>query len=193
MKLIVTMHVHQHCPQLCLFKKIIKLCLLLFFVQKKEKKNMEDFNRLSSKIVCYNYTCWQMNTFCVRKCTHSMVSVLILALKKKNYLKIFLWEINFNILKQRMVNLNLRNLLHACNLFFFFIKKKTKKKTKTIKFEMKYQLFKDQNCKLHYLLQRNFSKDKNSRMWETVCMIWRANMTQGENNLVYSYYKNDRD
>lgn len=87
MKLIVTMHVHQHCPQLCLFKKIIKLCLLFFFVQKKEKKNMEDFNRLSSKIVCYNYTFWQMNTFCVRKCTHSMVSVLILALNCKKKTK----------------------------------------------------------------------------------------------------------
>lgn len=152
---------------------------------------MEDFNRLSSKIVCYNYTFWQMNTFCVRKCTHSMVSVLILALnckkkKKKSeillrdnvmihqfqislkvsttsyfvykkmfsihwfymydncarpeqyypppfrisrshchYLKIFFLEINFNILKQRMVNLNFRNLLHACNLYF--LNKKNKK------------------------------------------------------------------
>lgn len=75
----------------------------------------------------------------------------------------------------------------------FFLNNNKKKQTKDDKTWNEVELFKDQNCKLHYLLQRNFSKDKNSRMWETVCMIWRANMTQGENNLVYIYYKNDRD
>lgn len=44
------------------------------------------------------------------------------------YLKTFFLEINFNILKQRMVNLNLRNLLHACNLFCLNKKKQTKNK-----------------------------------------------------------------
>lgn len=45
MKLIVTMHVHQHCPQLCLFKKIIKLCLLVFFCAEKRKEKYGGFQQ----------------------------------------------------------------------------------------------------------------------------------------------------
>lgn len=44
-------------PPIMFVKENNKVMFVVFFVQKKEKKKMEDFNRLSSKIVCYNYTC----------------------------------------------------------------------------------------------------------------------------------------